>query len=293
MLDTALAYADGGWPVFPCIWAGPRRKRPLTPRGFKEADTDRRRIANWWGRWPRALIGTPTGRDFVVLDIDPQHGGFDTLSALGFLNLPPTLTAITCSGGRHLYFALPDRPIRNTGGARGRGIGSGLDWRGIGGYVIVPAPGTGYEWQQDTLSLALASIPAALMPRDGEPQPAISGTPAVCNELSPYGEAALRSAAGKILCAPNGEQEATLNGESYSIGRLAGCGGVPGDLALDILLTAALAIPSYDPRRPWRTRDIEKKVRAAFAEGLANPRPSWLEMEREFDRRMAEVTDVC
>jgi hypothetical protein len=33
------------------------------------------------------------------------------------------------------------REIRNTGGARGRGIGPGLDWQGAGGYVIVPSPG--------------------------------------------------------------------------------------------------------------------------------------------------------
>jgi hypothetical protein len=104
-----------------------------------------------------------------------------------------------------------------------------------------------------------------------------------CETLSSYGEAALRSAAQKILTAPNGEQEATLNGQAYAIGRLAGSGGVPAALALDIVVTAARATPNYDARRPWRTGEAEEKVRAAFAQGLARPRPTLEDLERAWD----------
>lgn len=138
------------------------------------------------------------------------------------------------------------------------------------------------------LAVALARLPEA----DERGVSELVGTPANCAELTPYGEAALLSAAAKILGAPDGKQEMTLNGEAYAIGRLAGSGGVPAKLALDILLTAALAIPNYDAARPWRPGRIETKVRKAFAAGLAKPRPSWADIEREIDRRMAEAVDV-
>src|SRR5262249_30231815 len=95
-----------------------------------------------------------------------------------------------------------------------------------------------------------------------------------------------------IMTAPSGAQEATLNRECYSIGRLAGAGGVPVALALDLLLTAAQAMPSHDARRPWRPDDVEKKVRRSFNAGLAKPRPTWAETERELARLAAEATDV-
>jgi hypothetical protein len=133
--------------------------------------------------------------------------------------------------------------------------------------------------------------PAAAMPHSATLLNTV-GTPIACSELSPYGEAALRSAAEKILTAPDGQQEATLNGESFSIGRLAGCGGVPAGLALEVLLTAARAMPSFDHRRPWRVGEIEDKVRRAFAQGVARPRPDWLDAEREFDRTMGGACDV-
>lgn len=134
-------------------------------------------------------------------------------------------------------------------------------------------------------------LPAALLPRTGGVPRGFIGEAATCTELSDYGEAALRSAASKILTAPNGEQEVTLNGESFSIGRLAGSGGVPAALALDILLTAAKAIPSYDPRRPWRPGEVEAKVRSAFAQGTVRPRASLAEIMAELDRLFAGVGD--
>src|SRR5262249_51630909 len=159
--DAALDYAARGWSVFPCEWRELQRKKPLTDNGYKDASTDPQVIRRWWGRCPSALIGTPTGHGFVVLDIDVKRGqdGRATLAALGFAELPPTPTARTGSGGWHLYFAEPVRPLHSTQGARGRGIGPGLDWRGTGGYVIAPSPGSGYEWVEETLALPLAPVP--------------------------------------------------------------------------------------------------------------------------------------
>src|SRR4051812_39651034 len=144
-LDAADLLAKRGWPVFPCH---PGNKRPRTLNGFHDASTDPAVIAGWWTLWPDSWIGTPTGEPIgaVVLDIDvkrPEANGYDTLDDLGFGILPDTPMAHTASGGLHLYFQIPPGGLRNTNGKRGRGIGPGLDWRGTGGYVILPSPGSG------------------------------------------------------------------------------------------------------------------------------------------------------
>ena len=291
-VDAAIAYAERGLSVFPCGWAGAGRKLPLTKHGFKDASTDASVIRMWWKRWPAALVGTPTGREFVVLDVDPRHDGFETLARLGFKELPITMTASTAGGGVHIYFEPPVPPIRNTSGDRGRGVGVGLDWRGEGGYVILPSPLSGYKWISTE---PLAPVPAALMPKEAptsfrSPPPS---PPAIeCTELTRYGEAALRSAAEKIMSAPNGAQEWTLNAEALSIGRLAGAGGVPADLALDILITAGLAMVDYNPDWEWEPQQVETKVRRAFAQGLARPRPEWTDPERD-EAALAEAWDAA
>ena len=119
------------------------------------------------------LIGVPTGRvsGFVVVDIDRKPGadGIDTLDEIGVSILPETPIVHTPSGGLHLYFAAPPGEVRNTAGARGRGLGRGLDFRGDGGYVIVPSPGSGYRWDAvwrlTTAPLAPLHPPSVPLPR--------------------------------------------------------------------------------------------------------------------------------
>jgi hypothetical protein len=279
-LDTPLGFAERGWQVFPCIPQGPRRKRPLTQNGFHGASTDPFIITGWWRRWPDALIGVATGRasGFVVLDVDVKYVdryGFDTLAALGHAVLPDMPMAHTPSGGLHLYFRLPEHvEIGCTEGDKGRGIGRGLDWRGTGGFVIVPSLGSGYAWDPhwNLDTVALAPVPAALFPREPE-RPAAAARPIKPTAgLSPYADKALDSAARRIIAAPNGEQEATINGETFSIGTLAGAGLIPSDFARRVLIWAARQIPDYDHRRRWRARDIENKVNRAFDQGMQRPR---------------------
>ncbi len=120
MLDVALAYAARNWPVFPCRAADEEfvdedglieilaTKTPLTSNGFRGATLNERIVRELWRRNPGAMIGVPTGAPIGawVLDIDPKHGGPDTLAALEAEHgaLPATLTAETTSGGRHYFF---------------------------------------------------------------------------------------------------------------------------------------------------------------------------------------------
>jgi hypothetical protein len=220
-----------------------------------------------------------TGRDsrFVVLDIDVTYAGrngFDSLDALGFAILPDTPMAHTASGGLHLYFAPPDHvEIGCTEGARGCGIGPGLDWRGEGGYVIAPSPGSGYAWDPHWHldSVPLSPVPPALLPRLPKPRDLVQPTNPTTG-LSPYAEAALDSACRNILAAPAGQQEATLNVECFAIGTLAGAGAIPVEFACRVLVWAARRIRDHDPRRPWRTVEIERKVDRAFGDGMRQPR---------------------
>ena len=77
MIKVALSVAhDLGLPVFPCRETltnkGKIAKSPYTRNGYKDATIDKAQICQWWGQYPNALIGVPTGRKtcIFVVDID-------------------------------------------------------------------------------------------------------------------------------------------------------------------------------------------------------------------------------
>lgn len=156
MIEIALSYASRGWPVFPCQQptAGDKStgKRPLTVRGFKDASTDPDKIRLWWGRWPNANIGIPTGAasGVVVIDVDGEQG----LASLADLELPPTLISRTGGGGLHYIYRPGAHMIGNTQSR----LAPSIDTRGEGGYIIAPGSvhwsGAVYEWADADASIA-------------------------------------------------------------------------------------------------------------------------------------------
>jgi Bifunctional DNA primase/polymerase, N-terminal/AAA domain/Primase C terminal 1 (PriCT-1) len=146
VLAEALTLAARGWPVFPC--AG---KRPRTAHGLHDAATDPVTIERWFEQ-PGANVGVRTGAEsgLLVLDVDGEPGG-DTLAALEREHgeLPSTVECLTGGGGRHLYFSHPGQSVRNSAGK----LGTGLDTRGDGGYVVCPPSvhesGQPYVWGAD------------------------------------------------------------------------------------------------------------------------------------------------
>jgi hypothetical protein len=161
--EAAVEYALRGLPVFPVR----PDKKPYTGHGFKDAMTDTAAIAAAWTRWPEAGVGMPTGAasGLIVIDIDPRHGGDVTLDECQkrFGPLPHTVESLTGGGGRHLFFRYPGKPIPCSAGR----LGSGLDVRADGGYVVLPPShhesGRTYEWEgSSTLGdLEVAELPAA------------------------------------------------------------------------------------------------------------------------------------
>lgn len=178
-LAHALAYAARGWRVAP---VRPGTKWPRLDAWQTHATTDPDTIRAWWARWPADGVSIITGREsgIFVLDVDPRHGGDDTIAELATVHgpLPATVEALTGGGGRHLYYRMPDgQPITNDAGNL---LGPGLDVRGEGGQVVAPPtvhPDTGrpYAWEalNDPLEgVAVADAPDWLVTLLTRPQPA-------------------------------------------------------------------------------------------------------------------------
>jgi hypothetical protein len=140
-LRRALAFADCGWPVFPCHSG---QKIPATRHGFLDATTDPEQITHWFTRHPGWNLAIATGAPGPdVLDID-QHGqagngfaAFNRLTRAGLLDGASAYVA-TPSGGLHAYFTGTDQ--RN-----GHLPAHHLDFRSTGGYVLTPPSQVGGE----------------------------------------------------------------------------------------------------------------------------------------------------
>ena len=160
LLAAALDYADRGWAVLPIHSTNGRGcscgqgdcpspgKHPRTMHGVNEATIDEATIREWWSRWPGSNIGIATGAvsGIVVLDIDPRHGGEDSLARLHDGEPPgQTLQTRTGGGGLHFYFLHPGDTVRNRAG-----LMPGIDLRGDGGFVVAPpsvhVSGGQYQW---------------------------------------------------------------------------------------------------------------------------------------------------
>jgi putative DNA primase/helicase len=168
LLDAAVAYARRGWRVLPLAWVeegacccqrlwhrpkctGVPGKHPLLRTGedFGIATTMEFMVRRWWRDYPLANVGIVPGigSGLLILDVDPKHGGFESLARIEAEHgpFPPTPLVRTPSGGRHYYFKHPGgTQIKST-----VGILPGLDIRADGSLVVAP-PSVGlagrYEW---------------------------------------------------------------------------------------------------------------------------------------------------
>jgi hypothetical protein len=165
--EAAVHYARNDIPIFP-VWnptenggcacsegldCSRAAKHPigfLVPQGLRDASTDPDQIREWWGQYPEANIGMPTGAwtGVVVLDVDSEKGGFESFLALvrrhGVL---PWTRVLHTGGGLALYFEHPGIHTRSSVGK----MGPGLDFHGDGGSVLLPpsvhAKSRTYAWQ--------------------------------------------------------------------------------------------------------------------------------------------------
>ena len=109
----------------------------LVRNGLKDASNDPDVVRGWFTDAP-VNIGIATGfsSGIVAIDVDPRHGGDETLAELERQHgaLPSTWRFLTGGGGEHILFRHPGGRVANSAGTLGRG----LDVRGDGGYIVAP-----------------------------------------------------------------------------------------------------------------------------------------------------------
>lgn len=248
ILDHALKLASTGKPVFPCR---PDNKSPFVKGGFKAATTDADQIRAWWEKWPAAMIGMPTGlaSGIWVLDIDaPKEGetgdGYSSLEEFvaKYGKFPPTRTHVTPGGGQHLLFEYPiEREIRSSASK----IGSRLDIRGCGGYIIMPpsvnAAGKAYTVMDSSKAAdapgwlldIVASLPKAKNDKPQMPQPHHN------NGLTTYAQAAIAGELSTVVSASRGSRNDALNKAAFALGQWVGGSALPEQDAQIMLFQAA------------------------------------------------------
>jgi hypothetical protein len=293
-LRNALRYAERGWPIMP-LWSRygdecgcgdadckSQGKHPighLVPNGFKDASTDRKTIGRWWHEYPDAGIGMPTGAKsgMIVIDIDSKKGRDGTI-ALGKLRqlspLPETRTALTPSGGQHLYF-------KNPGGIRSSTdkLGVGLDVRGDGGYVVLPPSYGLYKWvfDEDGCVKRTAQLPKPWV----EHLRSLSAPPAASASL-PAADPKLVAAALAVI--PNGVDVGWGDWNRVGMATFRATGSsADGFRAFD---TWSAKWPHYDPaytQNRWETyrRSPPNRIGAGTVFHLADEAsPGWREKKK-------------
>jgi len=329
MGQAALQYARRGWPVFPCrerdeSWtngAGKsgtyKAKAPYTGKGLNDATTDEARIAAWWRQHPNALIGLPMGvNGCFALDFDPRVEELcddstgevigeraysleelkAELEAQMGVALPTSLTAITQSGGVHVWFRQPEgEAIRNRGN-----LPDHVDVRGLGGYVI-GAPSITYDdqgkekgrygWKRDRGDwrddASIKEAPAELIQilRDRkrkrsaeqlEELPAAARSPSrspatasadVDDDLRRYAMRALDGECQEIKRAGTGKRNGQLNESAFKIATLVAAGVLDEAIALSSIRSAARANPGNDD-----DRQLDATINSGWTAGIEQPR---------------------
>ena len=272
LLTAALAYAAAGVAVMPlfepngpgrcsCGRADCRRpgKHPRNRGGLTGASADPATVTAWWERWPAANIGGLTGGAFDVCDVDGPEGVAAVAPLLGACHGVAPLVR-TGSGSWHLLF-------KPTGlGNRVRFL-PGTDWRGQGGYVVLPPSlhASGGRYNQLRYG-ELPAVPAALL-EALTPPPAAPRThprPPVARPTG-YGPAALAREAEQVAATREPGRNHALNRAAFSLGQLIAAGHLTEDEGTADLAGAALTA-GLDEQEAART--IASGIRA----GQRHPR---------------------
>ncbi len=282
-IDAALVYAHRGWPVLPCH--SPARgvgsctccrsecsspgKHPRVARGLGSATTDAAIVRRWWGMWPRANVAIRTGAasGLVVLDIDPDHGGEETLSRVleEHGDLPMGRAIRTGSGGRHLYFRHPGGTVKNDAGHR---LGPGVDIRGDGGYVVAPPSrhASGKQYVVAARGDCLPELPGWLLGlvQQTERHHPLPEAGRVTN-ASAWAGAAVDGELARLSSAKEGTRNDTLNRVAYRLGQLVGGGSLSEAEIERLLVDQGMAIGLGE-------REATGTVRSGLRAGEGVPR---------------------
>lgn len=293
---AALVYARRGWPVFPCHSPSGRSvgcscghgdcsspgKHPRVASGLHAATTESSQIERWWTRWPHANVAIRTGAasQLVVIDVDPAHGGADSLDALVRRHgrfFEATRTVRTGGGGWHYYFEHPGVTVRNDTGRR---LGRGIDVRAEGGYVLAPpsvhVSGERYELEPGTKTAA--PLPEWLTDQlTREPERPAYPNPPDGVVGARWGEAALAGELDRLRTAGEGARNDTLNRIAFRLGQIVAAGALDETTVESMLVHGAQSIGLGE-------REATRTVRSGLTAGERyprGPRPDGCEVDIE------------
>lgn len=212
------------------------------------------------------VCGAASG--LVVIDLDGDMEQHADMMA----RMPRTVTAITGSGGRHLYFKCHNGAAIGNSASK---IAHHLDVRGDRGAAVYPGschPDTGalYHWMDGhgPDDIPLAELPGwiieALAPKPA-PMPTAPATP---RQASPangrrdaYVEAAIQGECEAVRCATEGTRNARLNEAALKLASL----GLPDDVITAELTGAAL-------EAGLAPSEIGPTIRSGITAGRQSPR---------------------
>lgn len=159
MQKWALKYLDAGLSVIP---VGQNKKPLIKWEKYQATLPTKKEILEWWLQYPDANIAVVTGAisNKCVVDIDDPELKHALLDSIEKQAEPPISS--TPRGGRHQWFACPKNEVRNT-----TGFIPHVDFRGEGGYVLVPPStngnGKGYAWTRSIFDADLPILPDSLV----------------------------------------------------------------------------------------------------------------------------------
>lgn len=275
VLDQALDYAEYlGFAVFP---VGPDCRVPRCAHGYKDASKDPDAIRALWAASPDANVALSAGpvSGVFVLDVDVKElDGRQSMVDMQARNaqLPRTWTAATPSGGWHLFFAHPDRELRNR-----VGFLPGLDIRAAGGSVaLAPSEKANgrYRWLINPFTEALANAPAWLLDLIDPPAATRPNVPPLrvssSERAARYVTAAVDGECRDLACmGPGTGRNARLFQAAANLGELVGAGLLPQDLAERALEAAAhdCGLTKEDGAHA-----VRMSIASGMKRGLSNPR---------------------
>src|SRR5262249_45408979 len=174
--ESALRHVRKGISVFP---VGADKKPLVKWLPYQTQRATEQEVVTWWTQWPDANIGMACGpvSRLVVLDLDGDEAQRE-LEQRG-LAIPETWIVKTGRpGGRHAYFFDPGVRTHNFVKGKTDFPIPHVDFRGFGGYVIVPpsrhATGAVYSVEKQG---PVATLPGWLLELVRDPEPTSARPP--------------------------------------------------------------------------------------------------------------------